>query len=121
MSVYRSIAFPFQLGDQSFPNNATDVDVVKQSIMQILLTTRGERVNRPDFGCDVINLVFENNDDILAELIRLEVSTAISRYEPRAIIHDVVVDRQDSTLRLDLLFSVAGLNQQQQIQVQYSI
>lgn len=115
--IYKGIAFPFQKGDLSFPKAATDDDLVKQSIVQILLTGRGERVMRPDFGTGLMALVFEPNDDILAELVKLEVSTAIGKFEPRVLIQDIVVAREDSHVIITLYFVVTATNQQQSVQV----
>lgn len=50
---------------------------------------------RPDFGSNAYAFVFENNDLILQETIRADVMSAITRYEPRAIVRDVEVTRED--------------------------
>ena len=120
-STYFGISFPFNIGTTSAPEAAADIDILKASIIQILLTKRGDRVNRPDFGINVLDMLFENNNDILGELVRLEVSTAIARYEPRVIVQDTVVTRTDTTLQLEIFFTPTGMNQQQSVAVQYAI
>lgn len=57
---------------------------VRQSILLLLSTTRGERVMRPDYGCDLHRLVFSPNDATTAGLAIHYVRTAVERWEPRA-------------------------------------
>jgi len=57
------------------------------------MTGRNERVMRPEFGCNAQKFVFENNDDLLGELIRAEVSATVERFEPRVVLLDVLVER----------------------------
>jgi uncharacterized protein len=115
--VYKGIAFPFRKGDVSFPARSTDDDLIKQSLVQILLTQRGERINRPDFGTGLVNFIFEPNDDILAEMVRVEVSTAISKFEPRVLIEDIVVEREDTSVIVTIYFVVRATRQQQSVEV----
>jgi len=92
-AFYRGIAFPFAKGTTSLPNAATDAALIKQSLIQIVMTGRNERVMRPEFGCNALRFVFENNDDLLGELIRAEVSATVERFEPRVVLLDVLVTR----------------------------
>jgi phage baseplate assembly protein W len=61
---------------------------------------------RPDFGTNIIHYIFDNNDDLLAELIRSDVFSAVGRYEPRVILTDVQVVRSDETVDVTLLYVV---------------
>jgi hypothetical protein len=58
-------------------------DSVRESILLILRTARGERVMRPDFGCDIHALLFAKNDMTTAGLAAFHVERALSRWEPR--------------------------------------
>jgi len=58
--AYRGYAFPFRKGVNSFPEEATDESLVRDSIMQILLTGLGVRVLRPTFGSDFFGFLMEN-------------------------------------------------------------
>ncbi|GAA1974927.1 hypothetical protein GCM10009777_04730 [Microbacterium pumilum] len=53
----------------------------------LLLSTRpGERIMRPDYGCDLARLIFSPNDATAAGLARYYVGRAVERFEPRVII-----------------------------------
>lgn len=106
---YRGIAFPFQKGEQSFPLETTDDALVRQSIEQILMTTPTERVMRPTFGCNLQQFVFENNDEVLPQLLRMEIAGAIGKWEPRAVVQDIGFDKpRDNELVVTVNFIVAA-------------
>lgn len=61
-------------------------DSVRQAILLLLSTRPGERVMRPDYGCDLHKLVFSPNDNTTAGLAIHYVRQAINRWEPRVIV-----------------------------------
>ena len=56
---------------------------VRQSVLLILRTARGERVMRPDFGAGLDTLVFAPVTATTAALAEHEVRQALVRFEPR--------------------------------------
>ena len=58
-------------------------DSVRQSILLLLSTIPGERIMRPDYGCDLYRLVFAPNDATTAGLAIHYVRQAIERWEHR--------------------------------------
>ena len=61
-------------------------DAVRQSILLLLSTRPGERVMRPEYGCDLYRLMFAPNDDTTAGLAIHYVRRALERWEPRIAI-----------------------------------
>jgi uncharacterized protein len=104
--VYRGILFPFQRGATSFPAAATDDDLIRSSIVQLLMTSAGERVMRPDLGSNVHNMIFENNDVVLANLARAEVQGVLAKFEPRVQVLDVQIEQQESAVILTIVYVV---------------
>jgi len=90
---YIGIAFPFQAGSQSVPERATNADLIKMSIVQIITTQPGERYHQPEFGCGALNFIFEPDGPGLVQYIRSAVSNSISRWEPRVTVNSVSVTR----------------------------
>lgn len=66
-------------------------DQVRQSILIILQTAKGERVMRPDFGCGRERFVFEPITPATVALVQHQVKEALVRYEPRIDLQDVQV------------------------------
>jgi len=56
---------------------------IKESVLIILQTAKGERQMRPDFGCGIYELVFAENNTITAGIAALHVEQALTRWEPR--------------------------------------
>jgi phage baseplate assembly protein W len=114
---YRGIAFPFQKSATSLPAAVTDDDLIKQSLVQIVLTGRGERIMRPDFGSNAYAFVFENNDMVLQETIRTEVMSAIAKYETRAIVRGVDVTRSETEVVVTINYVVVATRQEQTVAI----
>jgi uncharacterized protein len=72
-----------------------DHDSVRQAILLLLSTRPGERVMRPDYGCDLHKLVFSPNDDTTAGLAIHYVRQAINRWEPRIVVLRLDAYRDD--------------------------
>lgn len=79
-------------------------DSVRQSILLLISTIPGERVMRPDYGCDLHRLIFAPNDNTTAGLAIHYVRQAINRWEPRVEITklDAFPDGEDLS-RLNIL------------------
>ena len=76
----RAIRYPFTL-DRARSELAVEPDHaahVEQMIKQVLFTTPGERVNRPDFGCGIRRMVFAPLSDVSANLVQVTVLDALN-------------------------------------------
>jgi uncharacterized protein len=69
---------------------------VRQAVLLLLSTRTGERVMRPDYGCDLHKLVFSPNDDTTAGLAMHYVRQAIERWEPRIVIERLDTGRDEA-------------------------
>ncbi len=77
---------------------------VRQAVLLLLSTRTGERVMRPDYGCDLHKLVFSPNDDTTAGLAMHYVRQALDRWEPRIVIERLDAGRDgDYPERLNIL------------------
>lgn len=65
------------------------VDNVETSVRLILSTAKGERVMRPDFGCDIHDQVFASLSPTTLHRIEDAVRTALVRWEPRIDVESV--------------------------------
>jgi phage baseplate assembly protein W len=62
---------------------------IEEAILIILLTAKGQRVMRPEFGCSIHDLVFAPNDATTAGLATYYVEEALAMWEPRIRVLDV--------------------------------
>jgi len=62
---------------------------IEEAIIMILLTPKGQRVMRPEFGCRIHELVFAPNDATTEGLAIYFVQEALAMWEPRIAVLDV--------------------------------
>jgi len=68
---------------------------VRQALRLLLSTVPGERVMRPEYGCELQRLVFSPNDDTTAGLAMHYVRQAVERFEPRVEVTHLDAERRD--------------------------
>lgn len=68
---------------------------------------------RPDFGSRIPKVVFENNNPALQEAIRAEIVNALSKYEPRITVRQVVVEQQGVELTITIEYTIIATRQVQ--------
>jgi phage baseplate assembly protein W len=56
---------------------------IRQAILLLLSTQPGERIMRPEYGCELYRLIFMSNDDTTAGLAIHYIRRALLRWEPR--------------------------------------
>jgi phage baseplate assembly protein W len=87
---------------------------IRDLIEQLLFTAPGERVNRPDFGSGLQQLVFAPNSDELAAATQFLVQGALQQWLGELIEVDAVqVESEDATLRVVVVYKVRRTQQQQ--------
>ncbi|SRR5713101_788980 len=85
------LAFPIRIDHSGGLAVIGHEEKVRQAIKMILSTAKGERVMRPDFGCDIHAFVFTTLDITNLTLMKSAVREALVRWEPRIEVNDVTV------------------------------
>lgn len=87
-----------------------DEELVEESIVRLIMTNFNERVGRPSFGGNLKESIFEQLDDSSINTIETSLKDLISLYEPRAIINDLVMkkDEDNSVLFIKISFNYVG-------------
>lgn len=81
LSNGRHLAFPFRIGsDGRTATPASDAEHVRDELLQLLLTSPGERLFLPEFGGGVRRLVFEPGSDVLRGVVKARITRALSRW-----------------------------------------
>ncbi|MBX3628407.1 MAG: GPW/gp25 family protein [Nitrosomonas sp.] len=97
---------------------------IRQSILLLMSTIPGERVMRPQYGCDLHQLAFMPNDATTHGLAIHYVRTALERWEPRIdIIHiDANTNADDPSLMdITLKYRIRKLKQPEQLIIAYHL
>jgi len=72
----------------------TDVEAVKRSVRNLVLTNRFERPFHPEIGSSIRDLLFENVSPLTAVLLKDRIAEVINNFEPRAGLVSVNVNDQ---------------------------
>lgn len=106
------LAFPFHLRN-GVEARLDESDYVEQLIEMVLFTVKGERVNLPDFGCGIQQLVFQTIDSALVPATLFLVKSELQRYVTQyAVIQDVNVVDFGPELIVEVQYSLVGSPQQ---------
>lgn len=111
------IAYPYHIDGQGRAATTTEARHIHQMIEQLLFTSPGERVNRPEFGTGVMQLVFSPNSPELGAATEFMIQSAIQQHlgdivKPEA----VTVASHDSTLTINVQYVILKTQQRQAAQ-----
>jgi len=117
-----SLYSDFDLNFIANPNNGDvtikkDIEAIKQSVKNLILTNKHERPFQPRLGSRVSGLLFELSDVWTTLAIQTEIEFTINNYEPRVELTDVLVtDEFDKNrLRVVIQFRIVSIGQQEQV------
>lgn len=109
-----NIDFPFHFDTHGRTAATDDDDHIRDMIEEFLFTNPGERVNRPDFGSGLLQLVFAPNSPELAATVQFTIQAGLQRWLSDLIaVQNVEVTAQDSTLSVLVQYVTKSTGEQQ--------
>lgn len=114
--IYSDLDFKFKInpntGDLSLKK---DVESVKQSVVNILLTSQGERPFNPNFGASLRSFLFENFDNITKAAIETVIINSLRNFEPRVKVNSVDVEDLTDNNSLKITLDITILSPEEQV------
>jgi phage baseplate assembly protein W len=102
-----NVDYPFHFDARGRTAATDDDDHIRDMIEQLLFTNPGERVNRPDFGSGLLDLVFAPNSPELAAALQFSMQAAIQQWLGDLIqVDSLEVLSEDATLKIELQYVV---------------
>lgn len=95
MAVYFGFNPPFIGGTEKVLSRQEDMRLIKNDLLQLIMTSPGERVHRPTFGTPVRNSVFDPSDEVSYDLLADGIREEIENSEPRVFGPEVTVQAVD--------------------------
>ena len=109
-----NIDYPFHFDSRGRSSGTTDDDHIRDMIEQLIFTSPGERVNRPDFGSGVLQLVFAPNSPELAATLQFTMQAALQQWLGDVIdVEALEVTSDDAQLRIALQYTIRRTNETQ--------
>jgi phage baseplate assembly protein W len=101
------IDYPFHFNNLGRTAETTDDNHIRDMIEQVLFTSPGERVNRPNFGSGLMQLVFAPNSDALAAATQLTVQSSLQQWLGDIInVEAVIVENEESMLVVSVQYLI---------------
>lgn len=108
-----NVAFGYQIDRRGRTASASDSDHLNDMIEQVLFTSPGERVNRPDFGSGLLQMTFEPNSPQLASGLQFTVQGALQHWLGDLIsVQSVQITQDDSQLQVTVVYTVRASQDQ---------
>lgn len=97
----------------------TNDDSIYSTLKNIIMTRKGERPFFPEFGCNVMGLLFENYNQFTEKTLETEVRTAIENFEPRVGLLKVVIDGNPDSNQVSLILYFTIINRPETFSVSF--
>jgi Bacteriophage baseplate protein W len=102
-----NIDFPFHFDSRGRTATTDDEDHIRGMIEQFLFTHAGERVNRPDFGSGLLQLIFAPNSPELAATLEFTIQAGLQQWLGDIIeVRAFDVTSEEATIRVELKYLV---------------
>ena len=109
-----NIDFPLHFDARGRTAPTDDNDHIRDMIEEFLFTNPGERVNRPDFGAGLLQLVFAPNSPELASALQFTIQAGLQRWlGDLIVVQKVAVTSADTTLQVLVQYVVKSTGAQQ--------
>jgi phage baseplate assembly protein W len=100
-----NVCFPYQFDGRGRTQDPLD-EYVRQLVEQVLFTSPGERVNLPDFGSGLLQLVFGPNSAEMAAATQFTVQGALQKWLSAYIkVQSVVASAEESKLTVTVAYA----------------
>ncbi len=116
----RAVGFGFPLnGDAVFVPTYFTRDQIKANMVNYLLTNKGERVFRPNFGADLRNLLFENILDVTNEDLKSTIQNDIIQFFPSVEIKEIQFNNEpdENTVNFTLTYQIVNFGVEDEINI----
>lgn len=105
---YININYPFKDSDKGFflDLNSEERLAIKADLLHLILTRKGQRLYNPDFGTNLLQFIFEPNNELTLGKIKEEIRNVVKRYLPNLNINELTVTQSENSeyaavIRLD--------------------
>jgi phage baseplate assembly protein W len=110
---FKDISISFQVNPLNFDLIAIKNETaIARSVRNLVLTQPGEKFFNENLGSRISQSLFENLDDISANIIRSEIENTINTYEPRVELIDVKVipDYDNYSFDVVISYNIIGID-----------
>jgi phage baseplate assembly protein W len=108
----------FSTVNRSKKYRITDIDLVKQDLINHFSVRKGEKLMQPNFGSIIWSMLFEPLDASLQQLIVDDVERIVG-YDPRTALQNITITSQDQGIQIELDLLFLPTNQATNLSLQF--
>lgn len=109
-----NLDYPFHFDERGLTAGTTPEDHIRDMVEEFLFTNPGERVNRPDFGSGLLQMVFAPNSPELAAALQFTVQAGLQRWLGDLIeLQRLNVTSENNQLVVEVIYVIRQTGQQQ--------
>jgi phage baseplate assembly protein W len=118
-SVAVGYGFPLD-GKAVFIPTFTTRDQLKANLINYLLTNKGERVFRPDFGGDLRNLLFEAVLDSTTDALQIRIQNDINLFFPEVVVKQIefLNEPDNNQITFNLTYQIENFGTEDEITIE---
>ena len=98
------VTLPLQIGNTAFNQSFKTADQVKTNIKSLLLTKRYERVMQPLLGSGLQELLFEFNDNELADKIETTINDSLQQWLPYVSVEKIEIEQTNDNKDRNIVY-----------------
>ncbi len=83
-----------------------NINAIRESIKNIILTPRGSELMDPNFGCGIHDLLFSPNDKITEDIMKDIIKRDLLNYEPRISVKSIKINSEDSKIDISVSYFI---------------
>lgn len=89
-----NINYPFKDSKKGFFLDLNDDDnqAIKADLLHLILTRKGQRLYKPDFGTDLLKFIFEPEDGMTLNGVKDEIKKVVSIYLPNLQLDEILIE-----------------------------
>ena len=92
MTTLKGFSYPdFQPGPKGYLTAKEGIEVLKANLKTMIMTSKGERVNMPDYGSDLEKRIFDPNTSQLHDQMKEDIIQTIEKWDASCVVLDVTV------------------------------
>lgn len=121
INTYTDIDFNFVKSNVQGVSTKTNTDAIEQSIMNILMTSKGEKLFNPLFGSNIKKYLFDKLSLESAIEIETEIEFALTNFEPRIKINEIIVDLNYTNDAYDVSINYTTVSLKEDITFEFAL
>jgi hypothetical protein len=115
------VTFPITITEGAWKPIEGDLALIRENIRSLILHPKGFRIRQEDYGTRIEEFIEEPDTQLVSNLVKMYIRSAISTYEPRVIINKITTQRNQGKLGVTLEYSISNTPLSDYLDIEYDL